>query len=382
MDFQIMTDLLERMAGVYYHGIDLSIYKNGKELYRKQAGVSEVETGKPVDPNSMYYLFSASKVMTCAAALQLYERGYFLLEDPIADYLPEFKNMMVNRYRGNRQVEDVTPAHRPITIKHLFTMTSGLDYNLSTPYIEEVKEKTNGKCPTEEIVKAIAKNTLQFEPGEHYMYGLSHDVLGRLIEVISGMKFGEYMKKNVWDPCGLEHTTFNPTDEIKAKMPPRYYKDVEQNKFIRCENSNGYRICENSEYESGGAGVISCVSDYIKFADALANGGVAATGNRILSSRTIEIMHTNMLTKEQILDMGKGPEGYGYGLGVRTMVDNSMVGRLTNFGEFGWDGAVGSYVLIDPSEGISLFAAENVSGPFNHEGPGRIGNVLYTILNS
>ena len=378
----MMSDLLERMAGVYYNGIDLCIYKNGKELYRKQAGFGEVETNKPVDPDGMYYLFSASKVMTCAAALQLYERGYFLLEDPIADYLPEFKDVNVNHYRNNRQIKEITSAHRPITIKHLFTMTSGIDYNLCTPYIKEVIKKTNGNCPTEEIVKAIAKNPLQFEPGEHYMYGLSHDVLGRLIEVISGMRFSEYMKQNIWDPCGLEHTTFHPTDKIKAKMQPRYYKDRKQNKFIRCENNNVYRFCEGSEYESGGAGVISCVSDYIKFADALANGGIAATGNRILSSRTIELMHTNMLTKEQISDMGKGAEGYGYGLGVRTMVDNSMVGRLTNFGEFGWDGAVGSYVLIDPSEGISLFMAENVSEPFNHECPGRIGNVLYTILNS
>ena len=114
----------------------------------------------------------------------------------------------------------------------------------------------------------------------------------------------------------------------------------------------------------------------------MANDGIAATGERILTSRTIDIMRTNVLTKNQIADMGKGPEGYGYGLGVRTMIDNSVSGRLTNIGEFGWDGAVGSYVQIDPKEGVALFAAENVSGPFNHDGPGRIGNVLSTILNS
>ena len=382
MNFQLMTDLLYRMAGKYYHGIDMCIYKNGKEVYRKQAGVGEVETGKPVDPDAMYYLFSCSKVMTCAAALQLYEKGYYLLEDPISEYLPEFKDVTVNRYRNNRQMINSTPAHGPITIKHLFSMTSGINYDLTTPYIKEVIERTNGKCPTNEIVKAIAKNPLQFEPGEHYMYGLGHDVIGRLIEVLSGMSFGEYMKKNLWDPCGLKHTTFKLTDEIKAKMQPRYYLDHEKNEFVRCENNNQFRFGEDSEYESGGAGIISCVSDYIKFADAMANGGIAATGERILTSPTIDIMRTNVLTKDQIADMSKGPEGYGYGLGVRTMIDNSVSGRLTNIGEFGWDGAVGSYVQIDPKEGVALFAAENVSGPFNHDGPGRIGNVLSTILNS
>lgn len=378
-----MTDLLERMAGTYYHGIDMCIYQNGSEVYRHQAGFGEVETAKPVDPDAMYYLFSASKVMTCAAALQLYEKGYFLLEDPIADYLPEFKNMTVKRLHSNGQLKETTPAHNPITIKHLFSMTSGLNYDLQMPYIQEVIEKTNGKCPTSEIVKAIAKNPLEFEPGTKYMYSLSHDVIGRLIEVISGMSFGEYMKKNIWDPCGLKYTTFKLTTEIEAKMQPRYTKDVQSGKFVRRENDNAFRLGgKDTDYESGGAGIISCVSDYIKFADALANGGVAATGERILSSRTIDIMRTNVLTKEQICDMGKGAEGYGYGLGVRTMIDPSVCGRLTSIGEFGWDGAVGSYVLIDPAEKISLYCAENVAGPFNHEGPGRIGNVLYTILNS
>ena len=131
MNFQLMTDLLDRMAGKYYHGIDMCIYKNGKEVYRKQAGVGEVETGKPVDPDAMYYLFSCSKVMTCAAALQLYEKGYYLLEDPISEYLPEFKDVTVNRYRNNRQLINSTPAHGPITIKHLFSMTSGINYERS-----------------------------------------------------------------------------------------------------------------------------------------------------------------------------------------------------------------------------------------------------------
>ena len=378
MDFNNMKNLLNRMAGKYYPGIDICIRHKRKTVFRYQAGYSDIENKKAVDPSAVYSIFSCSKPMTCAAALQLYEKGYYLMSDPVSEYLPEFKEMYVRELTENGD-ERLVKAQGPITIQHLFTMTAGLNYNINTPYIQKVQERTGGKCPTGEIVKAIAKNPLDFHPGQHFKYSLCHDVLGRLIEVWSGMSFGAYMKQNVFDVCGMKHTGFAPTQQMKEKMPPMYVRQNNPIAFARRENSCEFRL--GTEYESGGAGIISCVDDYIEFADAMANGGVTARGERLLAPKTIDLMRTNMLSQQQLRHMNVANAGYGYGLGVRTFVNSQTKGLLSNPGEFGWDGAAGCFVLMDPSEELAVFCAENVRNACNHEGPHRIVNVLYAELS-
>ena len=380
MDFTDLKATLDRCVGKYYPGIDVCVHHKGKEVFRYQTGWSDAENQIPVDPNAMYFIFSCSKPATCTAALQLLEKGYYRLSDPVYDFIPEFKDVVVKQPIGNGLFDLVKPKS-PITVGQLFSMTSGINYNLNSPSILEAQEKTNGRMPTLEVVKAIAKEPLEFHPGEHYRYGLNHDVLGALIEVWSGMSFGEYITKNVFEPCGMKRTGYRLTEEIKQQMPPMYRN--EGGVFSKMPSVCEYMFGETSDYESGGAGVITCVEDYVELADALCSGGVSPkTGAYILGQRTIDLMRTNWLTPEQLRYeyAGKSANGYGYGLGVRTLMTNAK-GNLGNVGEFGWDGAAGSYFVADPTEQLAVFMAKNLRGPYNDIDPIMIMNTLYTILH-
>ena len=379
MDFTDLKATLDRCVGKFYPGIDMCVHHRGKEVFRYQTGYHNSETKQPVDPNALYYIFSCTKPATCTAALQFLEKGYYRLSDPVYDFIPEFKDVMVQVTRENGMTE-YEKAKSPITIGQLFSMTSGISYDLNSPAIQEVREKTNGRMPTLEVAKAIAKMPLCFHPGEFYRYGLNHDILGALIEVWSGMSFGEYMRKNIFEPCGMKRTGFKVTEEVKAKVAPMCKRDVKTGAYTFEPSVCEYMFGEDSEYESGGAGVISCVEDYVELPDALANGGVSPkTGERILTQRTIDLMRTNQVSPEKLKYYGKKDNGYGYGLGVRTLVTNEK-GTLSNIGEFGWSGAAGCYFLVDPKEQLGVFIAKNMRPPFNDGDPIMITNkFLYKI---
>jgi len=380
MNFKNMEKLLDDMAMKYYPGIDMCVYKEHKEIFRYQAGYSDIEKKTPMNPDALYYMFSCTKPITCAAAMQLYETGKFLMNDYLYDYLPEFKNVCVREKNQNGEFE-LCPPKRPIRIIDLFTMMAGYDYDLNREAFKKVKRDTNGKCPTREIVRALADEPLNFHPGENFHYSLCHDILGALIEEISGKTLGEYMRENIFEPCGMENTGFKVTPEIKNSMSPMYkYNGV--GKFERVELTNPYILGEESEYESGGAGLISNVDDYIKFADAMANGGVAGNGNRILSARAIDVMRQPYVPVEKFSHPSKVLLGYTYGLGVRTFQYPQNGAVLSNIGEFGWDGAADSYVLIDPKEKIAMFCAEHMKDGNHSDAPGRFTNVLYSIISN
>lgn len=379
MNFENLKMLLDEMAGVYYPGIDMCIYKEHKQVFRYQAGYSDVKNKIKVNDKALYYLFSCTKPITCAAALQLFEQGKFLLTDPVSYYLPEFADVKVKEKDESGNVRLVCPR-RPMIIKDLFTMMSGLNYNLEAPEIAEVMKATNGNNPTREIVKGISKIPLEFHPGESYKYSLSHDVLGALIEVVSGKRLGEYLLENIFEPCEMKHTGFKVTEQIKAQMPILYNYEG-KGSFRETKLENPFIFGEESEYESGGAGLVSCVDDYIKFADAMANGGVSANGERILSPKTIDVMRAPHIPFDNPFDVHKKIEGYTYGLGVRTFQSNTAGGQLSNIGEFGWDGAANSYVIMDPSEKLSVFCAEFLMNCLNHDAPARYTNLIYSLIS-
>lgn len=376
MDFTNLKNFLDRAVSEFHSpGVDCIVYKEHEEVFRYFTGKRDIENNIPMDGNELFFIFSMTKILTCTCALQLLEKGKYLLSDPVSMYLPEFEKMKITSdvldneiarkieagevIGGAVEVKNDGYAKNQITIRDLFTMTAGLDYDLESESIK--KALSEGRTSTRELVRAISETVLGFEPGTRFRYSLCHDVLGALIEVWSGQKFGEYMKENIFDKLGMKDTSFGkPKDEKRlSRMPARYIyneKRMPERLSLDCE----YNLSE--EYESGGAGLVSSTEDYILFLDALANGGVGKTGERILSESSIELMRTNHLSGEALADFDDWQTGYGYGLGVRTHINPEKSGLLTPIGEFGWGGAAGAFALADPENKLSLAFFEHIHG--------------------
>ena len=382
MNFQTLKDFMDGyipMLGV--PGTDIIIYKDHEEVFRYQSGYDDIEKGTPVRPDALYYMYSCTKIATAVAATQLIERGEILASDPIYAYFPEFANIRVRHVNSDGRGE-IKPAKNVLKIEHLLTMTGGLDYNLNRPGIKRVIERTGGKAPTLDIVRALAEDPFDFEPGTRYQYSLCLDVIGGLIELVSGMPLGDYFKENIFEPLGMDETSFGINEDKLSRLATQYqFNPLTGVREVLPKTRNDFVF--GTEYQSGGAGLISSVKDQILFADALTNYGVGKNGNRILSKAGVELMSANHLPNEIINDFVKGTIGqaigYGYGYGVRTNLYPAMGGNLSPIGEFGWDGARGSYFSCDPKNKIAFFYAEHMGGLHSVILP-RLRNVVYSCF--
>lgn len=322
-------------------GFDLAVYQDGKCILRHMNGYSDLENKVKMTGDERYNIYSCSKVITCVAAMQLWEKGLFSLEDKLSDYMPEFKDMTVKTENG------IQKAEHPILIRHLFEMTAGFSYHCRSPHIITAISETDGRCPTRETMKYLAKEPLLFEPGDRWEYSLCHDVLAALVEIISGEKFETYVKKNIFDIVGMSRSSFMLPEEELNTIAEQY----------RFENGRAVNIGKNivsnklgSEYASGGAGGISTVDDYIKFLEALRT-------HKLLKVETLKLMMTDRLTEWQKRTYWTQAT-HGYGLGVRCPKGNKQ------YTDFGWGGAACAYLAVDVENKISLFfGAHLLSSP-------------------
>ena len=380
MNFTALKNFLDfylPMLGV--PGSDTVIYKDHEEIFRYQSGYDNLKMHTPVRSDALYHMYSVTKVSTCLSVMQLIERGEILVTDPVYAYFPEYAHLRVKVKQSDGSFE-VVDAKKPMLIKHLLTMTSGLDYELDRPSINRVRERTGGKCPTLDVIRALPEDPLVFEPGTHYRYSLSHDVLGGIVELVSGMKLGDYMKENIFDPLGMKNTSFGMDDDKRARLATQYDYDAVNKCAVEAPiDRNRYRF--GTEYQSGGAGLVSCVDDQILLADALAHLGVGKNGNRIISSYAVNLMRKNAMSDELLKEFSNNHHiGYGYGYGVRTNLDGSMGGNIAPEGIFGWDGAKLSYLSADPTNKIAVFHAEHMGGLHRVVLP-RLCNVIYSCLD-
>ncbi len=352
MDFSRLTAYIDTLPTVGVPGCDLAVYRDHEQIYRHAAGHRDAEGTQPMRGDETYCLYSCTKVFTTCAAMQLIERGLMSLDDPVADYLPAYAHLTVKDGDG------VRPAKRVMTVRHLMSMQSGLDYVLDSPALRRAIAELGPDATTRQLVEAKAGDPLLFEPGTDFMYSLSHDALAAVIEVVSGLRFGEYLKQNIFDPLGLHTVGFRLSEADQARLCAQYLFDPEQNRpVLQHGDINNYRLTPN--YESGGAGLYSDVKDYITFADALASGG-SRDGVRLLSPEMMQLWSANQLgpVARRSFDAWNR-RGYSYALGVRTRVDTSIAGR-GQIGEFGWDGAAGAWAMIDPVNHLSAYFAMHV----------------------
>jgi len=359
MNFSKLLEFQDYLASWRIPGNDCSVYKDGVEVYRHMAGYSDVERRLKICGSELYFFWSASKMITTSLALRLFEEDRFKMNDPLCEYIPEFRDMKVRV--NTRGKEEVVTATRKIKIRHLFNMTAGLDYNFNTSHINALRKSTNNKCTATDVAREIAKSPLAYEPGTHYNYSLCHDVLGAFIEVITGKRLRDYAREALFSPLDMTDTSYNlPSASKMQRMAVQYIWRDDLGKYIPTQSTCNHIL--GSEYDSGGAGIISTCDDFIKFASCIACGGTANNGYRYLSPSTIDLWRTNTLTAEQIERDFKWSQlkGYGYGYGVRTMLFPDKCGALSSIGEFGWDGAGGVTVIIDTERKLALVYTQHM----------------------
>ena len=379
MDFSNLDQFLARLEDIGISGTDCCVYLDGTQVYRRMRGLADRENGISVSDNTLYRMFSMTKPVTCVAMMQLYEQGKFLLTDPLDAYLPEFSDKIV----AHRQPSTA----RSITLRQLFTMTSGLSYDLNSEPLTRLYRGKPGCYTTREFVQAVAKSPLLFQPGDHWYYSLAHDVLAACVEVISGMRFSDYQKNNIFEPLNIHDWYFWLPEHEVARSCVRYCFDVGAKVFTReitdteTQRFNVYQQSRN--HESGGAGLTMTLDDYAKFARMLTNLGTGDDGARILSRRTMEMMRENQLTPAQQADFNWVQfEGYGYGLGMRTLVSRAQSGSGGALGEYGWAGAAGTYFLSDPANHLTVVYAQQATPSNETWIHPRLRNIIYTVLDN
>ncbi len=365
MGFERLTEYMDSLAERYgVPGADLKITRGYETVYRYSVGYKDYDKTVPVSADDMYNIYSGSKPITMAGVMQLIESGRLSLDERLDKYLPEFAHMRwATDFKFGFPLawpdehSALAEAKNPMLIHDLMSMTAGMSYDLNAAPIRRVLEK-NPKAGTREIVAAMAEMPLLSEPGTSYSYSLSHDVLAAVVEVITGQRFADYMREHVFEPLGIERMYYHVPACEEKHLAAQYASDWDTGEIKR-DGSMAYRFTEN--YDSGGAGLCTSVDEYSKFAAAMANGGVGATGRRILKSESIDLMRRNWLNEKQLADFSlSGKVGYGYGLGVRTLIDASK--SKSPVGEFGWDGAAGCYVAIDPDNRVGIFYAQEILG--------------------
>ncbi len=334
--FRKLDALLDEFLKMGVPGYDCVIMKDGKEVYHRMGGYNDLENKIPMNGNERYNIYSCSKAITCTAALQLWEKGLFQLDDRLSDYLPEYAEMTVLCEDGT-----LKKAKNPILIRHLFSMTAGLSYKRDTDPILRASVESNGA--TREVIRALAEDPLCFEPGTEWRYSLCHDVLAALVEVLSGQRFGEYVKEHIFDPLGMTRSTFLLPEEELGTICEQYRFNNELGVAENCgKNISTYKL--GALYESGGAGGISTVSDYMKFLEGLRT-------EKLLKKETLDMMETDQLDDQTRPYFWHTT--HGYGLGTRAPIKGVTT-------DFGWGSAAGMFHLVDRKNGITLFYSQHL----------------------
>ena len=318
--------------GVPY--FDVAVFVDGKCVLRYNGGFTDLEKTRPVTGKERYNIYSCSKPITVTAAMQLWEKGLFNLEDPLANYMPEFSEMTVKTETGIRKAE------KPILVRHLFEMTAGFSYALRSPELLKAREELDG-CPTREVMRYLAKEPLLFEPGEQWNYSLCHDVLAALVEVISGQRFEDYVHDHIFAPLGMAQSTFVLPEAERDGLATQYRFNSEKGIAEPCGQDCVYMF--GSRYASGGAGCVTTVDDYMKFVEGLRTG-------KLVKPETLRLMTTDRLTEQQRRTYTLA-KSCGYGLGMRCKKEG---GTRT---DFGWGGAAGAYLAVDEERNMTIYLA-------------------------
>ncbi len=365
-------------------GANLLVIKDGEEQFYCEEGMADVQNGTPVRRGTIFRLYSQTKPITAAAAMILMERGQIELMDPVSKYLEGFKDQKVWTPEGPE------PVRRPMEIRDLLSMTSGLPYgggpSVPEQQAQAVFDEANTKLHTDqeigtvEMANRLGRNLLMFHPGEKFMYGTSADVLGAVIEVVSGMRFGEFLRKEIFEPLHMIDTDFWVPGSKQYRLAKVYVNGRVPEEYDHDHLTIQHGMDQPPRYEAGGAGLASTIDDYRRFAMMLMNGGVYK-GVRVLSPKTVEYMTTHHLTPQQqpyLEQTWPNLAGYSYGNLMRVLTDPGEAVYEGFEGEYGWDGWLGTYFFNAPKEKLIMILMYQLSDA----GTTRLTRVLRNLLGA
>ncbi|HPA88099.1 MAG TPA: serine hydrolase domain-containing protein [Bacteroidales bacterium] len=328
------------------------IARDGRIIYNRAFGVSDPEKGTPMQTDAIFRIASQTKAIASAGLMMLFEEGKFLLDDPVSLYIPEFTNpRVIEKYNPADTTFTTVPAKREITIRDLFTHTSGIEYAvIGSPMMKAVYSKAgimggfgNDRITIGDDIRILGKQPLVHHPGERFTYGLNVDVIGYLIEVLSGQKLDEFLKSRIFDPLGMTDTWFYLPEDKHQRLVRVNTEDENRKVTGMAQDIVNYPLLKGT-YFSGGAGLSSTTKDYATFLQMLLNKG-EYDGKRLLSSRTVELMTTN-----QIGELNVGKDKFGLGFEITTEDGQTVLG--ISEGSFAWGGYYGTTYWADPSEGL------------------------------
>ena len=353
----------DKMAGVV-----TLLARHGEVVHQACVGLMDREAGKPMQPDTIIRLYSMTKPITCVALMTLYERGRFQLADPVSKFIPAFGDLKVYAGEDASGVK-LVDLEREVTVRDLLTHTSGLTYHfLENGPVEDMYRQARvcTNIPLADFVDGLLKLPLAFQPGSSWRYSFAHDVVAYLIEVLSGQPLDVYLRENLFEPLGMVDTGFyvpaDKLDRFAAQygsfdiLEPdmtltRWYEEVMEGVNRRISGPEDSLESAPHKVFRGGHGLVSTAPDYLRFCQMLLDNG-ELDGKRILGRKTVELMTTNQIVPELLPYEigGVYSPGYGYGLGLRVLLDVGQCQTMGSVGEYGWAGAANTYFWIDPQE--------------------------------
>jgi CubicO group peptidase (beta-lactamase class C family) len=378
-------------------GAQVAVARHGQVGYFRSFGARDLERGKPVEEDTIWRIYSMTKPITGVALMSLYERGLFQLDDRVSRFIPEWRDLKVKERDADGKVRLVEP-NREMTVRDLLMHMSGLALpgGRSLQEALSVENHRPGEpfAPThrgagatlETFTAQLAEQPLEFHPGTHWHYTISTDICGRLVEILSGQRFDDYLRETIFTPLGMADTGFVVPDDKLDRFAASYRRDRDK-KLTLVEDPQRSRYREQPSFLSGGGGLVSTTADYLRFCQMLLGGG-EVDGIRILGRKTVELMASNHLPGGADMRAFAMPGGYGevefagmgFGLTVAVAQDPAKTGVVGSRGEFMWGGAASTIFWVDPAEELTVvFMTQFLpSGTFNFRG--QLKSIIYGAL--
>jgi len=368
-------------------GCQVLVSRHGCPAYFKSFGEMDVERGKPMLDDTIFRIYSMSKPITSVALMQLYEKGYFQLNDPVSRVIPEWKNHRVY-VSGEGEGMQTKEPDQPMTFRHVLSHCGGLTYGATEHPVDMVYKNLKVSRRREEtlrtFVEKLASVPLRYEPGQRWMYSLSTDVCGYLVETISGQPFDEYLQTNIFQPLGMTDTSFSVDKSNIPRFAANYLRNPDKTLKLVDDPENSTYL-EKPSFFSGGGGLTSTMADYSRFCEMLRRCGTHH-GHRILGSRTLELMTRNhLLDGKDLTQVALGTfsetayEGVGFGLGFAMTLDEVEAGTIGH-SDYYWGGAASTIFWVDPVEDLFVIFMTQLmpSATFNFRG--QLKNIVYSSI--